>query len=518
MAAPAVSPPDSPTRRRQRQRLIDACISALHLYGPSRTTVEKVVALADLSPGIVRFYFDSKAAMLVASLQYLAAEFEERVLTPVTRLKDSPVRALRLLVELYLDAEIASPRKVSVWYAFWGEATARQEYQDICGQKDEEFALLVRELMERLIARTGAGHLDADAAALGLIGVLEVLWQGIAFQSEANIDRAAAIGRSLRYLRSLFPTEFGDLGVPVTGRSTVSGSTSGRLPARAYQEASLLEAERVQLLRPAGQLLGHEAELPRTGDFLTGELVGERALVVRAERGRLHAFRNTCRRRPHALLAPRTGHLRSAIHCAAHSLTYGFDGRLVAGETPGDLTPLEMLCAGPLIFVRAAGGAPAAAAAARISASAVAALVQRDVAERELAANWKLLVEQWLESPRPQQQFVAPNLLLEAHPEGAVILQVIPLAPARSRLQRFDFANPTASAGKGRGRTDATWLRDFERWLRQQSELAESVQAGLSYGADEPSESGPITPALVEFRSTIAALLSKLPTSESSSA
>ena len=84
-------------RQRQRHRLIDACISALHIYRPSRTTVEKVVALADLSPGIVRFYFDSKAAMLVASLEYLAAEFGERVLIPVERLKDTPVQALRLL-------------------------------------------------------------------------------------------------------------------------------------------------------------------------------------------------------------------------------------------------------------------------------------------------------------------------------------------------------------------------------------------------------------------------------------
>src|SRR5215472_13659733 len=195
----------SPIRRRQRQRLIDACISAMHMYGPSRTTVEKVVALADLSPGIVRFYFDSKAAMLVASLEHLAAEFGERVLVPVGRLKDDPVQALQLLVSLYLDAEIASPRKVSVWYAFWGEATARQEYQEICGKKDEEFAALVHELMQRLIESSGATHLDADAVALGLIGVLEVLWQGIAFQSEADIDRAAAVERPMRYLRSLFP-------------------------------------------------------------------------------------------------------------------------------------------------------------------------------------------------------------------------------------------------------------------------------------------------------------------------
>ena len=40
--------PERASRVRQRQRLIDACISALHIHGPSRTTVEKVVALAGL--------------------------------------------------------------------------------------------------------------------------------------------------------------------------------------------------------------------------------------------------------------------------------------------------------------------------------------------------------------------------------------------------------------------------------------------------------------------------------------
>src|SRR5579863_1622818 len=196
------------TRSRQRQRLIDACISALHIHGPSRTTVEKVVAIADLSPGIVRFYFDSKAAMLVASLEYLSSEFEQQVLLPVSQLRQTPVQALELLVDLYLDADIASPRKVSVWYSFWGEASSRQEYYDICGNRDEEFARLVRELIERMIAASDAKHLDADGVALGLIGVLEVLWQGFAFQSEASIDRAAARARALAYLRSVFPGEF----------------------------------------------------------------------------------------------------------------------------------------------------------------------------------------------------------------------------------------------------------------------------------------------------------------------
>ena len=498
-------------RRRQRQRLIDACISALHIYGPSRTTVEKVVALADLSPGIVRFYFDSKAAMLIASLAHLAAEFEERVLVPVTRLKDTPVEALRLLVELYLDAEIASPRKVSVWYAFWGEATARQEYQDICGQKDVEFAALVRELMERLIALRGATHLDADGVALGLIGVLEVLWQSIAFQSEANIDRGAAVERSLKYLRSVFPGEFSD-GAPATARHAALPPGSLRLPARAYADAALLGAEREQLLRPAWQLLGHEAELRAAGDFLTGELSGERAVVVRGERGRVQVFRNTCRQRPHALLAPRRGHLRSAIHCASHSLTYSFDGRLVAGEAPGDLTPLEMARAGPLILARGASPGGAAPPLPSVPWQAFAGAMPRAVSDFEVAADWKLLVEQWLENPQPQQHFAAPNLLLDVEPAGALILQVTPLAIGRSRIRRFDFASRAAGSGKTavRGPRDA-WQRRRAAWLRAQIELAESTQAGLSATAEEPPESGPVPPALVEFREAIAALLRTLP-------
>jgi TetR/AcrR family transcriptional repressor of bet genes len=496
-------------RQRQRQRLIDACISALHIYGPSRTTVEKVVALADLSPGIVRFYFDSKAAMLVASLEHLAAEFGERVLVPVERLKDTPAQALRLLVNLYLDADLASPRKVSVWYAFWGEASARQEYQDICGKKDEEFAALVRELMARMIALSGANHLDADAVALGLIGVLEVLWQGIAFQSEANVDRPAAVARSLRYLHSIFPGHFNEaagIAAPDTGSAALGAD---RLPPHAYRDQALLTAEREQLLRPAWQVLGHDSELRAAGDYLSGEVAGERVLVVRAERGRLHAFRNACRRRPHALVSARRGHFKSAIHCAAHSLTYSFDGRLVAGATPGDLAPLPLRRAGRLLLVRAAGAAPAAADAGVDESvwEAFAALVPRTVTERHVAADWKLVVEHWLDALLPQQRFVAPNQLLELEGGRASILQVTPTAPGESRLRRFEFSTGREGGGRarrasGRGRPDA--------WLKGQIALAESTQAGLQGAAEAALETGPVDPALAQFRAQIAAVMHAL--------
>ena len=344
---------------RQRQRLIDACIAALHLYGPSRTTVEKVVAIADLSPGIVRFYFDSKDAMLVASLGYLAAEFEERVLVPVGRLKDSPVRALELLVDLYLDPQIASIPKISVWYSFWGEASSRQEYLDICGKKDDDFAALVRELIARLIAASGARHLDADGVALGLIGVLEVLWQGFAFQSEESIDRGAARARSLAYLRSVFPGSFAAESAPAADAS---------LPAWAYSSGPLLALEREHLLRSAWQAVGYTVFDEAQG---------------------------------------RPGKLRYVVHDLTQTLE---------DATPGNLTALEIERSGPLLLARPRqpGDEGRSAAAAGWPAEWPDVRPGR-VAELPVAANWKVVVEQWLESDSPQRAFSGAESTARPH-------------------------------------------------------------------------------------------------------
>lgn len=500
---PAQPPGAGNTRIRQRRRLIDACISALHIYGPSRTTVEKVVALADLSPGIVRFYFDSKAAMLVASLEHLAQEFEDRVITPVAQLKETPIAALRLLVDLYLDADIASPRKVSVWYSFWGEASSRQEYYDICGKKDDDFAALVRELIQRLISSSGASHLDADGVALGLIGVLEIMWQGFAFQSEANINRAEAVNRSLAYLRSVFPGEFAAPAPSRAPPSPVRPAATARLPARAYLDSTQLSAEREHLLRPAWQVLGHEAELKAPGDYLTGDLAGERVVVLRAERDRLHGFRNTCRRSPHALLAERRGHLQSAIRCATHGLTYTFDGQLVEGKTPGDLTPLEITTRGQLVLAR--GVAPRVEPRARVTAW-DACGEPAGFSEVAVAADWKVLVEQWLENPLATQHFLPPNQLLDIRPAGAVILQVTPTAPGRSRLRRFAFTNQARAKRATRPARDL-WRRETDRWVAEQTQLAESTQAGLMEAAGEPTDAGPVSAALAQFRDSITRLM-----------
>jgi TetR/AcrR family transcriptional repressor of bet genes len=513
---------------RQRQRLIEACISALHIYGPSRTTVEKVVAIAKMSPGIVRFYFASKAAMLVASLQFLAAEFEEQLLVPVTRLKSRPVAALELMVDLYLDPEIASPRKVSVWYAFWGEASSRQEYYDICGQKDESFAALVRELIERLIIETSQPQLDADGVALGLIGVLEMLWQDFAFLTEADIDRPAAKRRAMAYLRSIFPGQFassGDAGV---------AANDGRVAGWVYANPRLFAIERQSIFQDSWQFVAHQGQIPRPGDFLGVDLGIERALVVRDEAGEVRAFRNSCSEAPHILVAARTGRA-DLIRCTIHGLQFELDGRRRGARGAADLAPLDLRLVGDLILVRSAErrrpDAPAADDWIEFSPP-PGSRPLGPPAETAIGADWKLVIEQWLElaannvlnrhehgwSARCyagllgsskdfnwQRRFLAPNHYIELRPDGFTVMQVLPVGPGRCVLRQHEHTHCEGDRPARAAQYLASRLDPYTR--RSAATLAESTQKGIVTFGHEAANGAHAVPAVAAFRRHLITLM-----------
>ncbi len=534
----------------------------MHIYGPSRTTVEKVVAIAKMSPGIVRFYFDSKAAMLVASLQFLASEFEEQVLTPVAKLNHNPVAGLELLVDLYLDPVIASPRKVSVWYAFWGEASSRQEYYDICGQKDESFAALVRELIERLIEQTSQPQLDPGGIALGLIGVLEMLWQDFAFRSEQDIDRAAAKRRCMAYLGSIFPGQFAPL--RPSRRTRGASAADARLAGWSYGSERAWALERESLFKSAWQIAAHDAQIAHAGDFVTVDFGAERVLLVRDAFGRVHALRNCCPAAPHALIGERCGRLATGIECPIHGLTFDLAGARAAGRAGPGLSRLDTHLAAGLWTVGAPNSPRAALAPAGwFEAALPLPAATNGLSEWDVAANWKLVVETWLETAetappsaveaiawtlRPLertvrwsarryaglglagvfaagapatgspatgasdtdepwlQRFVAPNQLLQARPDGLSILQAIPIAPGRSRLRRLDFRrgadSRVAQAGCFLARRLTPWTRRASR------EAAESAQRGVvDFGY---RVQGPVPPALAWFRRYLIARLPAL--------
>ena len=113
---------------RRRDRIIEATVATIARFGLSRTTMERVAVAAKVSPGTVTFHFASKEALLLAALDHLAVEFDSARRGALAAVGDDPVRALLALIEVNFDPVISDRRKIAVWYAFWGEARARQEY------------------------------------------------------------------------------------------------------------------------------------------------------------------------------------------------------------------------------------------------------------------------------------------------------------------------------------------------------------------------------------------------------
>jgi phenylpropionate dioxygenase-like ring-hydroxylating dioxygenase large terminal subunit len=99
------------------------------------------------------------------------------------------------------------------------------------------------------------------------------------------------------------------------------------MPGSFYTSEELLALEREQLFRRKWMCLGRQEELPEPGDYRVSELVGEPILLMRNAQGRIKAMSNVCRHRGMPLLDG-SGNCKR-ITCSYHAWTYDLDGDLV---------------------------------------------------------------------------------------------------------------------------------------------------------------------------------------------
>ncbi|HKF60912.1 MAG TPA: Rieske 2Fe-2S domain-containing protein, partial [Dongiaceae bacterium] len=87
----------------------------------------------------------------------------------------------------------------------------------------------------------------------------------------------------------------------------------GGLPWWVYFNPELLEIEKEELFRRCWQLVGHVSDIPEPGDYMTLDVVGERALAIRGKDGVVRCFHNVCRHRGSRVVKAERGHCQAAI-------------------------------------------------------------------------------------------------------------------------------------------------------------------------------------------------------------
>ena len=187
----------------RKRQLIDATIDCIDRLGLSQTTVAQIAARAGLSQGNVLFHFSSKEALLEQTLRQLSDEYVAAWQQALADAPDDPASRLAAVVRASFAPQVCTRKKISVWFAFWGESRSRPTYMRICGANDRAFSAQLFDLCRAAEACTEA-RLDAATAALGIESMFDGLWQNF-IVGPSGFKREHAIAAVFEWLRTVYP-------------------------------------------------------------------------------------------------------------------------------------------------------------------------------------------------------------------------------------------------------------------------------------------------------------------------
>jgi phenylpropionate dioxygenase-like ring-hydroxylating dioxygenase large terminal subunit len=300
------------------------------------------------------------------------------------------------------------------------------------------------------------------------------------------------------------------------------------LPAWIYTDPAVFQHERRHFFPGAWHYVGSEADVAQPGDYIALTVADEPVLLVRGTDGELRAFHNVCRHRG-SVICKGSGH-RKVLQCPYHAWTYGLDGRLLKareldGLTEADraelgLVPLRLERLGPFLFVQPDPSGPAFAEIAGplpadLAGHDLSTLRKRRTLRYSIAANWKVVVDNFLEcyhcavahpsfadlidlsrytfttyqrcslqvGPIQDAQGEAesrfywlwPTFMLNLYPGPIVSINVIlPDGPERTTAWfELYFPEDTPAA------TEEEWVAFIDQVQREDTALCEDVQVGL---------------------------------------
>lgn len=223
MTGDDATPETPPTRRamakaERRHALIEATISCIAEHGLSGTTMARVTDIAGTSMGLANFHFDSKERLFEAVLRYLADD--ERALWQARNADAmmTPEERLIALVDARFHPRSCDPRRLAVWFAFWGDAGARDIYRRIVGDMDEERLAATVAIIAALCDGAQGPRMDARQTALGLEAFYDGLWLNLLLYPD-DFRRMACRQRAIEHIAALFPARFATPQTVATGHA-----------------------------------------------------------------------------------------------------------------------------------------------------------------------------------------------------------------------------------------------------------------------------------------------------------
>jgi TetR/AcrR family transcriptional repressor of bet genes len=189
----------------RKQQLIEATLECIDKLGLSQTTIARIAERAGVSQGIVVFHFQTKINLLEQTLRHLSQEYVQCWQEASELAGPEPISQLCAMIKASFTPAICNRKKISVWYAFWGESRSRPRYMELCGKNDQAYSGKLLSLCSEIIINSKS-PLSAQTAALSIEGMIDGLWQNFLICAP-GFKRAQAITTVFELLGIIYPEE-----------------------------------------------------------------------------------------------------------------------------------------------------------------------------------------------------------------------------------------------------------------------------------------------------------------------
>ena len=103
--------------------------------------------------------------------------------------------------------------------------------------------------------------------------------------------------------------------------------SSGQISREIFVNEDIYAQEQERVFARSWLFVGHESQIPNTGDFFSSRMGEESVILCRDRSAKVHVFLNSCRHRGMKVCRYDDGNT-SVFTCPYHGWSYGTDGAL----------------------------------------------------------------------------------------------------------------------------------------------------------------------------------------------
>ncbi|WP_166417956.1 TetR/AcrR family transcriptional regulator [Cochlodiniinecator piscidefendens] len=180
----------------RRAGLIQATLRVIAKGGVRSATVRSISKEADVTQGLIRYYFKNKDELIAAAYESYMADLV-RTADKASRGQKSAVRRLENFIRVSLEAPVTSHDSVSIWAGFFETLLHDTRMTASHKRSYDTLRLHLKMMIAEVFKETGRVVNDSELRRLSIAGnaILDGLWlEGGALASSFHDDELVEVG------------------------------------------------------------------------------------------------------------------------------------------------------------------------------------------------------------------------------------------------------------------------------------------------------------------------------------